>query len=143
MWRMNILNSVPQYYVLIHIRRKIVYHNLLKFCFLHKQTFVSYTNKLYKILFDLLFTAYKWNCHFSWSLTPPTPHSKNVFPPYQSLPTWCHPKFLPPLLKKNFSTYDTPPPYHMKYPTHPLYQFPANGYVLNVSVLSQSFFNSL
>ena len=139
---MNILNSVPQYYVLIHIRRKIVYHNLLKFCFLHKQTFVSYTNKLYKILFDLLFTAYKWNCHFSWSLTPPLPFEE-CLPPISVSPHMVPSKFLPLLLKKNFSIYDMPPRYHMKYPTHPLYQFPANGYVLDVSVLSQSFFNSL
>ena len=141
MWRMNILNSVPQYYVLIHIRRKIVHHNLLKFCFLHRLLFLTQTN-LTKFFLTYCLQLINEIVIFHGVWHPPS-HSKNVFHPYQSLPTWCHPKFLPLLLKKNFSIYDMPPRYHMKYPTHPLYQFPANGYVLDVSVLSQSFFNSL
>ena len=141
MWRMNILNSVPQYYVLIHIRRKIVHHNLLKFCFLHRLLFLNQTN-LTKFFLTYCLQLINEIVIFHGVWHPPS-HSKNVFPPYQSLPTWCHPKFLPLPLKKNFSIYDMPPRYHMKYPTHPLYQFPANGYILDVSVLSQSFFNSL
>ena len=43
------------------------------------------------------------------------PLSKIVFPTYDILPSWCHPK-LSLLLPKMSSKYDMLPKYHMKYP---------------------------
>ena len=97
---MNILNSVPQYYVLIHIRRKIVYHNLLKFCFLHRLLFLTQTN-LTKFFLTYCLQLINEIVIFHGVWHPPS-HSKNVFPPYQSLPTWCHPSSSPYFSKKIF-----------------------------------------